>query len=212
MIADNLIKAVIFDFDGVIVNSVDAYIGYIQRILVKHGYRKPSEAEIRNNYWMPSTDLFRFLSGEKSDGKVLELYNDPEPLPDDQVRLVSDANEVLKRLSKSYKLAIVSSSNREYLANMLSANGIEKYFTLIITAEDAKLHKPNPESILLALSRLGIKPNEAVYIGDYPSDIEAGKAAGVMTVYLSLDPYGKEDARATTLKELPDIVEKLSSG
>ncbi|HUC38672.1 MAG TPA: HAD family hydrolase [Candidatus Acidoferrum sp.] len=206
-----MIKAVLFDFDGVIVNSFDAFAAYFQRILVKHGYRKPSEEEIRRVYYMPEVDILRTLSNEREDEKVYELFSDKETRPS-EFSLADGAGGVIRRLSKRYRLAIISNSERRFILPILSKEGIDRCFEFVIANGETKRHKPDPEPILVALSRLGIRPEEAVYVGDYPSDIEAGKAAGTKVVYLSMERDGREDARITSLKELPAVLIGIDKG
>jgi pyrophosphatase PpaX len=62
------------------------------------------------------------------------------------------------------------------------AVGLREYFDTVVTASDTDAHKPSPEPIVLALERLGATPERAVYVGDAPVDVAAGKAAGVTTV------------------------------
>ncbi len=65
---------------------------------------------------------------------------------------------------------------------MARALGIEGLFDAIVGAEDVKQEKPAPDMILLACKRVGVTPDEAVYVGDLPEDVEAGRGAGVKVV------------------------------
>ncbi len=80
------------------------------------------------------------------------------------------------------RLAIVTSKSAETTAMAFRAVGLREYFDAVVTASDTNAHKPSPEPLLLALERLGAPVDHAVYVGDAPVDVAAGKAAGVATV------------------------------
>ncbi len=205
-----MIEAVIFDFDGVIVNSFDAYAAYLKKVLTKHGYTEPSDATIRKHFYLTDRELLRVLSGERSEEKLDELADDLEHVPFESIAVAEKAKETLDRL-KRYRLGIVSSARKEDVLTPLRLNGLEGYFSVVIADEDTHRHKPDPEPIRLALSRLKTLPENAVYVGDYPSDITAGKAAGAKAIYLSDEPDGREDARVDAFKEIPSAIEKIFS-
>jgi pyrophosphatase PpaX len=80
------------------------------------------------------------------------------------------------------RLAIVTSKSADTTAMAFRAVGLRQYFDAVVTASDSHAHKPSAEPLLLALERLGAAPDRAVYVGDAPVDVAAGKVAGVATV------------------------------
>jgi pyrophosphatase PpaX len=80
------------------------------------------------------------------------------------------------------RLAIVTSKSADTTAMAFRAVGLREYFDAVVTAGDTSAHKPSAEPLLLALERLGAPADRAVYVGDAPVDVAAGKAAGVATV------------------------------
>ncbi len=78
--------------------------------------------------------------------------------------------------------------------------GLENYFEELVTADDVQNSKPDPEGILLAVTRLGVKPRESMYVGDSPADIVAGRRAGVLTGAAMWSPENRGDPS----KEQPD--------
>ena len=200
-----MIKAILFDYDGVLVDSFEAYAPYYQKIVEKHGDSVPSKEEIRKHYYLTDHDLFQALSGEHSEEKIKAMLSDPEPEPFDNI-VVADGVKGTLEAMKAYKLGVVSSAPREHVLTPLVRHGIDGYFTVVITGEDTHLHKPDPAPIKLALSKLRVNPEEAVYIGDYPTDITAGKAAGTKVIYFSKVPDGREDARVKSFSGIPSAV------
>ena len=75
----------------------------------------------------------------------------------------------------------------------LAFAGLAESFETIIGADRVKRHKPHPEPIEVALEELGVAPTEAVYIGDAPFDVQAGRAAGVGTVACLWGPFEREE-------------------
>jgi pyrophosphatase PpaX len=82
----------------------------------------------------------------------------------------------------------------------LNPFGIQDYFEEKITADDVRNSKPDPEGILLALSRIKTGPRESIYIGDSPADMIAGRRAGVLTGAAMWSPENRGDPS----KEHPD--------
>ncbi len=97
--------------------------------------------------------------------------------------LLPGVEEALRRLREAgFRLGIATNGEGATAAAMARALGIEGLFDAIVGAEDVKQEKPAPDMILLACKRVGVTPDEAVYVGDLPEDVEAGRGAGVKVV------------------------------
>jgi len=79
----------------------------------------------------------------------------------------------------------------------------------VVTYEDYSNPKPHPEPLLVANRKLGIKPQEAVYVGDSPSDIASAKAANMKSIYLSVKPHPDATGHIVELKNIMSIIENL---
>ncbi len=109
------------------------------------------------------------------DGFEAELRKGPRPF--------SGAKELPKLLkSKGYKLAIVSSSTRPQIDMVLAGLGINTFFDFIVSADDIKESKPNPEGYLIAAKKLGVNPEECVVLEDGSKGAAAGKNAGMKVI------------------------------
>jgi pyrophosphatase PpaX len=82
------------------------------------------------------------------------------------------------------------------------AVGLREYFDVVVTASDSAAHKPSAAPLLLALERLGAAPERAVYVGDAPVDVAAGKAAGVATIAVLWGVF----SRAALTAAAPDFI------
>jgi HAD superfamily hydrolase (TIGR01509 family) len=126
-----------------------------------------------------------------------------------QVKPVSGALELIRELrSKGLKMAIGTSSQRELAHLFLSELGLKKMFKVIVTLDDVKNGKPDPEIFLLAAEKLQVAPEECVVIEDGRSGMQAAKAAEMKCVGLVGDRSSKDspaDILVESLKELIDF-------
>lgn len=156
-------------------------------------------------------DQLRTLTKETSEEKLRALATDPmvAQFPFHLVKPLDGVREVLEELRSEHKLALVTNANIGYVKKVLDMYDLTKYFDVIVTAEDTKAKKPDPEPLSIAAKKLGISPEEAISVGDYSTDVAAGKAAGMKVVLLSKEKDGREDARITSMRELPAAVRSL---
>jgi pyrophosphatase PpaX len=90
---------------------------------------------------------------------------------------------VLERLhAEGRRLGIVTAKRRETVELAFARLPLRDYFETIVAADDTPRQKPDPEPILLALERLGVRAGDAAYIGDSPFDVGAARAAGVRAI------------------------------
>jgi pyrophosphatase PpaX len=99
-------------------------------------------------------------------------------------------------------LAIVTSKHRRATLRGMELCGLTRHVSEIVTPEDVRSPKPHPEPVLLALDRLGVEADEAVFVGDSPHDLVAGRAAGTRTAAALWGPF----PRASLLAETPDFL------
>ena len=83
-------------------------------------------------------------------------------------------------------------------------------FDTIVAFEDTAQHKPHPEPLLTAVKRLGISPQEAVYIGDAPTDAQAAKAAGMPVIIYAGKNIKNADADIDSFEQIPERISHLS--
>src|SRR5436305_1106820 len=114
-----------------------------------------------------------------------EAAEDPPPPLDEPhaaARRATASGAMLMRLrDEGRRLGIVTSKLRTTVDIVLDQISYGPAFEVIVTAEDTARHKPDPDPILLALERMKVGPDAAIYVGDSPYDILAGRAAGVAT-------------------------------
>ena len=184
-----MLKGVIFDLDGTLVDSKNAHILAWIEACKRIGVNVSKEDVIKH-FGKTSESIARALLEEKhanvnltkqlaelKDKLFFEIYYQyVKPLP--------FAKDILKLLKEKHKLkiCIVSSNPKEAIKKVLRITSFIKYVDEIVGQDEVTKGKPEPEPILLALKRLKLKPNEALVVGDSVYDIIAALRAGVRAI------------------------------
>ncbi len=188
-----MLKAVVFDFDGVIVDSEPLHYQSMLRVVAKLGVEF-SYAEYMDQYiGFDDRDAFRAISRLKSLGLteagVADLVAEKAKVLEAIVRRGIESfpgvESLIKELAGHYRLAICSGALAHDIQLMLPAIGdgdLMGYFERIITADDVARSKPDPEGYAMAAATLGCKPAECVAIEDTPTGLAAARAAGLRSV------------------------------
>jgi HAD superfamily hydrolase (TIGR01509 family) len=218
------IKALVFDFDGLIVDTEVPIFRAWQRIYREHGQDLPLEQWLTiigtaSGPFDPVIDLAK-KTGAKLDGqelKALEVlyYQEATAL---QQLLPGVIDYLVAARQLGLKTAVASSSTRKWVMDHLNRFGIGGRFDAIICREDVKRTKPDPDLYLTALQRLGVQPEEAIAFEDSSNGIHAAKAAGLYCVVvpnpLTVDlDLTEADLRLLTLEAMPlrDVIKEASA-
>lgn len=182
------LKAILFDFDGVIIDSETPEYQIWQNILARFGVSLPLHAWARGvGSSLDAFDPLTYLEekiGQPVDRQILlqehkkqleEALQDKPPLPG--VR-----ETILSAYRLGLRLAIASSASKPWVTTHLKKLGLTSYFHTICTQEDVPEVKPAPHLYRLALHRLGILTSEAIIIEDSPNGILAARQAGVFCI------------------------------
>jgi HAD superfamily hydrolase (TIGR01509 family) len=186
-------EAILFDFDGVLVDSEPIHCDCWREVLAPLGV--PVTWEIYAAHCVGAVDskmveVFAKLADPPADpAKLWEQY----PLKKQRFRermaahapFADGVAEFFRELSEQYKLGVVSSSSHAEIEPFLEAAGIRPYLGTVVGGGDVKRHKPDPEPYLLAGERLGIR--SALAVEDSAPGIESACAAGFATVRVT-DP------------------------
>jgi len=179
-----VVKYVLFDFDGTLVNTNDVIIASWQHTY-KHylGYEVPLE-RITSCFGEPLlVTMAREFPDVDPQEAAAEYRSFQQANCEGMVKIFPGISKMLEELaSEGYVLGVVTSRTRtsaEFYADMF---GIKKYFKVMICCEDTIKHKPEPEPVLKALHLLDASAEEAVMIGDSPFDVKCASGAGVKSV------------------------------
>jgi phosphoglycolate phosphatase len=119
----------------------------------------------------------------------------------DYIKIYPDTKRTLKQLT-SYRKAIITNTPTDCARQILKKFDIAQYFEAIITSDDVRKAKPDPEIVFTACKRLGVTPKTALLVGDTESDVKAGRAAGCTVVGLNI----AADIMIQKLSELTDLI------
>ena len=180
-------KYILFDFDGTLVNTNDVILASWQHTYRHYlGHEMPvdhitscfgepllltMEREFPGVDPQESADVYRQFQLENAD-KLVTIFPGIK-------ELLADLKEA------GYVLGIVTSRTRESALRYMDMFAITSYFSDLVTCDDTTVHKPNPDPILLAMSKLGASAEESIMIGDSPFDIKCANNAGVDSVMVN---------------------------
>ena len=201
-----MIEAVVFDLDGVVVDSEQVWDEVREQLAKERGGRWHAGAQAAM-MGMSSPEWSAYMHD------VIGLEESPEEINAEVVRrmlaryrgklpLLPGATDAVRRLAPEFRLAVASSSNRPLIEAVLETAGIAQLFEVTVSSEEVARGKPAPDVYLEAARRLGVEPARAAAIEDSANGIRAAHAAGMRVLAIPNAHYPPpEDALA-----LADVV------
>src|ERR1041384_870525 len=177
----NSIKALLFDWDGTLVDSAHLGLAAFEKTFSELGVvfaHEIYEAKYSPNWYSTYEAL----------GLPKELWQTADDLwirhyGEQSAPLLDGVGETLLTLhDKGYQLGIVSSGSRSRVGREVQQSALRDAFSVIICNEDIVNKKPDPEGLVLAMRELNVSPSQCAYVGDAPEDIEMGRRGNVKTV------------------------------
>jgi HAD superfamily hydrolase (TIGR01509 family) len=222
--SERAIVAVVFDMDGILVDTEHLWDEVREQLTVEWGGRYTPEAQ-EAMMGMSSHEWSRYLHEtvglrEPPDVINAEVVRRMLARYEEELPVVDGAREAVERLSdEGFALAVASSSNRELIDAVLRRLEVEALFAATVSSEEVARGKPAPDVYLEASRRLGVVPERAVAVEDSGAGIRAAKAAGMRVIAIPNphfpppeDVLEKADLVLDTLAELtPAAVESASS-
>ena len=221
-------KGIIFDMDGVIYDISEAIKKAVDDSVEKYGMNvNPDEVmeeiahliEEIQNYPVPkillnSYDLLKvkFLEGISFFKKLriaIFMFNQFNKYKEAESTIFKGIDDLISNLAKNVKLAILTNNKSQYAEEVLEKFNLSNYFSTIVGFNDVTEVKPNPEGILKILDKWNLKPEDAIFIGDMTTDIEAGKAANVTMICVASGLAQKETLKKHQPNILVDNTEQL---
>ena len=178
-----MIDAVIFDLDGLLIDSEHVWDDARREFVAEHGGRWTDRAQ-RDMMGMSSVEWSRYVNrelgvdlppeqiSEMVAGRLADLYRDHLPL-------LGGAREAVQRLAQRWPLGLASSSNRELIDDVLDMAGLAECFKASVSSEEVARGKPAPDVYLETARRLGIAPERCAAIEDSHNGIRSAAAAGM---------------------------------
>ncbi len=189
--------AIIFDFDGTLADTQRGIIATAQEVLRRMGREPADERALAATIGLPLRENFTRgagLSEEEADRAVAIYREIFETFAIPAITVFPGVEEVLAALSaRGVPMAVASSRGQHSLEGLMHHLGLDRYIPLssVFGVETAARPKPAPDILYVILGKLGVKPEEALVVGDTTFDIEMGRAAGCYTCGVS---YGNQSA------------------
>ena len=198
-----MINTLIFDFDGTIIDT-NLIIAKGLNLFSK-AYRgcRLSPHELEQLTGRPLLDQMAALNSERADEMAARFREWYAQRHDALTRSFQGMDELFDDLRQcSFNMAIVTNNSREGVQMGLKHLGMHHLFQTVITCDDVKEKKPSPEGVHLALKRMNVRPEEALFIGDSAGDLIASRRAGVANVLVGWTSVRRE----TLMAHQPDFV------
>jgi len=192
-----LTQAVVFDLDGVLLQSEEVWDAVRERYVRERGGRYDEEVQ-RAMMGMSAPEWSRFLHEEARVpddseaisrdvvARMLESYRRKLPL-------LPGAAEAVRRTAAAFPLALASSSNREVFEAVLELAGLADCFRATVSSEEVERGKPAPDVYLEAARRLGVAPELCTAVEDSQAGIRSAKSAGMRVVAIPNASYPPDD-------------------
>ncbi len=219
-----MIKAVIFDLDGTLIDRRKAFLSLCEYLIDKYAKTYP--------YSITKDELVKAMINIDANGygglrNFMPKLQDYWKIPLTTEEFIRERNdnfgkftvalpgmhEVLSELKTSFKLGMITNGFSTVQREKLLVAQITEYFDDIIVSGEVPYEKPEPEIFLMSCSRLGVEPEEAVFVGDYyPNDIAGALAAGIKPIWIVEDPMnpmaGYNGIRIGSILELPELLKQ----
>jgi HAD superfamily hydrolase (TIGR01509 family) len=184
-IKDTLIPdAILFDMDGVLIDSFKSWWKSLNKAMRTYDKTPVSKEKFEKKYWgytlEENLEDFGIDTGNKQFCNL--FYNDYLK----EIVIFPQTTKTLSQLS-SYTKAIITNAPALCTNKILEYFSIKKFFNVIITSDMVTNGKPQPDSIYMACEQLQVRPEKVVLVGDTKNDVQAGHAAGCITIGINVD-------------------------
>jgi HAD superfamily hydrolase (TIGR01509 family) len=206
-----MIKGIIFDMDGVIVDSNQFHYDNWNTHFKKHFNITIAKEDFASRLGESAKDFTKYFVDKyeiNEDykevlGEILSYYEKNSK----KLKLKEGIIEALPKLKKKYKIALATGANKEWAMQVVTSLGIVDYFDYIIAGNEVKKAKPEPEIFLRAAEMIKLRPEECVVIEDAAFGILAAKRAGMYCISIpdeltKLQDHSLADIKLNSIKEL----------
>jgi HAD superfamily hydrolase (TIGR01549 family) len=198
-------KGILFDLDGTIVDSTEAYLEAAKQAFHAIGKDPPEKQKAleipkRLEQNLPITDIVTDNLTDFLIHYLKTFYS----VTQEKIKPLPNVEKTLATLAQNAKLALITmrSTPKTEVKTELERFQIAKYFTYIVTSQDTHKPKPSPEALIKTVEALDVNMCDCIIVGDSVIDIQAGKAAGTQTVAVLSGLY----SRVELAREQPDLI------
>lgn len=209
----NKISLVVFDLDGTLADTHKLIFDSFNFIMRKYKGIEMEPAEIMSYFGPPEEVCIKNIIGPEKFLDALRDYLNYYEMHLGETIVFPGIPELLRDLKSSKMLlSIFTGKGKETTESTLKYHGIRSYFDFVVTGSGVRNHKPHPEGVQLALSKLKVAAAETVMVGDSMSDYKAAEASGVNFIAVTYDAVtrnrldGVDCSRAGSVEELSKLL------
>lgn len=176
-----MIRGVIFDFDGTLIDSYEAIAESLNHVRSSFSLSPFPAEEIRPMVGHGLEQLIARAVGADHVDEGVRLFRESyAQICERKTTILPQVKETLDTLDRrGYQMAIASNKPSYFARDILKALEFDHLFVEVLGPNDVQRPKPDPEMLEIIIMRIGLSPEEVVYVGDMPLDVEAGRRAGV---------------------------------
>jgi HAD superfamily hydrolase (TIGR01509 family) len=214
-----MVKAILWDNDGVLVDTEHLYRAATREVLARRGVSL-SDEQYHELFLTQSRGILYFAERCGWSGEELnELRRERNALYASHLRehacVVDGVEEVLRALHGRYAMGVVTSSLREHFDIVHAKSGLLKYFDFVLASGDYSEPKPHPEPYLMAVSRAGVRNEECLVVEDSERGLASATAAGLRCVIVPSRltagrPFAAAHRILDDIRKLPAVLDALA--
>lgn len=176
-------KAIIYDLDGTLLNTIDMNIYPLMKIVEEELGVQKSFEELKHFFGYPGMQVMEALGIEKKE-QVYQRWVEYVNAYPEGAKIYEPLELILKEFHEiGISQSIVSSKKYEQYQLDVERHSYDRYMDVVVLEEDTEKHKPHPDPLLLAVSKLKLQPKDVVYVGDSLADFLACEKAGIDFAY-----------------------------
>lgn len=201
-------KVIAFDYSGLLINDLFFTLEVVNNVFRRFYLPEIGLEEFQQEFKLPYYSIFvrRGIPKQVAIESSLQVYRERYSAYMNSIRPFDDAILCIKALAElGIKLAIVSQTPRKQLEYQLDRFNLSGHFSSILALGESAREKPDPLPLLETARRLGVRPENMLYVGDMYEDVECARKAGVCSVAVD-KPEGSYHTRNRLLEARPDFI------
>lgn len=199
------IRAILFDLDGVLVDTYKVWYKLFNQTLKHFGYKPINLKTFARNWGKSTEEDVRIFMPDVKINEVVKYFSNNFLKFIRYMKINQDARTTLKNLKKfGLKIACITNSHRDITRFEIKKSHLEEFFDVVITADDVTKPKPDPEMLFKACKKLKVKIDEVIFVGDTPTDLKTAKKSRCLFIGYRM----KNEFHIKNLSELIPLIKK----
>ena len=194
----DLIRGIIFDFDGTLIDSYEPITESLNQVREVFGKSPLALGEVKGMVGHGLEHLIEAAIGPEKIADGVRIFRERYAvICESRTTILPQVRETLEELDRrTYQMAIATNKPSYFARDILKALDVEHLFVEVLGPNDVERPKPDPEMLEIIMSRLGLGSDETLYVGDMPLDIEVARNAGVSVYALPTGSASRDDLLA----------------